>query len=178
MISGTITGDKEVSRRLRALPDGIRSRVVDSIGKLSYRLELKVVREKLKGQVLKVRTGTLWHSINSRLLTDKNAVVGVVSTNVGYGKAHEYGFSGPVTVKEHLRKIRTQGKMSLRSVKGHDMKVWTKKRGALTGGVATVAAHTRHVDLPERSFLRSALSDMRPEIMAELDRAIAEGVAR
>lgn len=173
-----IFGDKEVSRHFRAIPDGVRSRVIDAIGGLSYRLQLKVEREKLKGQVLKVRTGLLHRSINSRLLTDNNAVVGIVSTNVGYGKAHEYGFSGTVTVKEHLRKIRKQGRMSLRSVKGHEMKVWTKKRGALTGGVATVGAHTRHVDLPERSFLRSALADMQKEIVSGVEKAVADGIKR
>ena len=161
MIQGTVTGDKEVSRRLRALPDGIRSRVVDSIGRLTLRLQRKVMQEKLTGQVLKVRTGTLRRSIDQRLVTDQSAVSGIVSTNVGYGKAHEYGFQGPVTVKEHLR----LGKQAF----GKDLKypVW-----------ATVKAHTMNQNLPERSFLRSALADMRPEIMAELDRAIAEGVAR
>lgn len=176
--AGTVVGDKEIARRFRALPDGIRSRVVDSIGRLTLRLQRKVKREKLTGQVLRVRTEVLRGSIDQRVVTDSRVISGIVSTNVGYGKAHEYGFKGIVTVKEHLRKIRKQGRMSLRSVKGHEMKVWTKKRGALTGGVATVGAHTRHVDLPERSFLRSALAEMKPEILAELDKAIAEGVTR
>lgn len=161
MISGTITGDKEVSRRLRALPDGIRSRVVDSIGRLTLRLQRKVMQEKLTGQVLKVRTGTLRRSIDQRLVTDQAAVSGIVSTNVGYGKAHEYGHSGPVTVKEHLRLVKQAFGKTLKSP------VW-----------ATVKSHTMNQNLPERSFLRSALADMRPEIMAELDRAIAEGVRR
>lgn len=161
MITGTVTGDKEVSRRLRALPDGIRSRVVDSIGRLTLRLQRKVMQEKLTGQVLKVRTGTLRRSIDQRLLTDSNAVTGVVSTNVKYGKAHEYGSSGPVTVKEHLRLVKQAFGKTLK------YPVW-----------ATVKAHSMNQNLPERSFLRSALADMRPDIMAELDRAIAEGVAR
>lgn len=68
--AGTVVGDKEIARRFRALPDGIRSRVTESIGRLILKLQRKVMQEKLSGQVLKVRTGTLRRSIDQRLVTD------------------------------------------------------------------------------------------------------------
>lgn len=155
MISGYVIGDKEVARKLRALPDGVRSRVTDTVGRLTLRLWRSVKDEKLQGQVLKVRTGTLRRSIDQRLVTDSTSVAGVVSTNVGYGKAHEYGFNGTVTVKEHLRLVKKAW--------GKDLKhpVW-----------ATVKAHPVHMKLPERSFLRSALADMKPAIVRDIDAAV------
>lgn len=159
--AGTVVGDKEIARRFRALPDGIRSRVTESIGRLVLKLQRKVMQEKLSGQVLKVRTGTLRRSIDQRLVTDNGAVSGIVSTNVKYGKAHEYGNTETVTVKEHVRLVKQAWGKQLKHP------VW-----------ATVKSHAMRQNIKEHSFLRSALADMKPEILAELDKAVAEGVKR
>lgn len=159
MIDGYVVGDKEVARRFRALPDGVRSRVTDSIGRLILRLQRKVMQDKLTGQVLNVRTGTLRRSIDQRLVTDSDSVSGIVSTNVKYGKAHEYGSNKTVTVREHLRLVKKAWGKELKHP------VW-----------ATVKAHSMKQNLPERSFLRSALADMKPEIIADLNKAAAEGI--
>lgn len=159
MIDGYIIGDKEVARRFRALPDGIRSSITDSIGRLVLRLQRKVMQDKLSGQALKVRTGTLRRSIDQRLVTDSDSVSGIVSTNVKYGKAHEYGSNKTVTVREHLRLVKKAWGKELKHP------VW-----------ATVKAHSMKQNLPERSFLRSALADMKPEIIADLNKAAAEGI--
>lgn len=161
MISGYVIGDKEVARRLRAIPDGVRSRLTDSIGRLVLRLQRKVVQDKLSGQALKVRTGTLRRSIDQRMVSDGTAISGVVSTNVKYAKAHEYGSHEAVTVKEHLRLVKKAWGRELKSP------VW-----------ATVKAHTARQNMPERSFLRSALNDMQPEIIAGINQAVGEGVKR
>lgn len=171
-----IFGDKEVARRFRALPDGIRSNVTDSIGRLTLRLRKKIVVEKLSGrelvngragaknkslQVLNVRTGTLRRSVHDRLLTDNQAIAGVVSTNVKYGKAHEYGGVQTETVREHLRLVKEAFGKTLRSPV-----------------FATVKAHSRTVDLPERSFLRSSLAEMKDEIVSDVEKAVTNGVSR
>lgn len=177
--AGTVVGDKEIARRFRVLPDGIRSRVTESIGRLILKLQRKVKQEKLSGQVLKVRTDTLRRSIDQRLVTDNGAVTGVVSTNVKYGKLHEYGFEGTVqqNVKAHLRRSKAQMKQSIKAGKGKPTKYGKYGKG---NGEITVNAFTRtvHMKLPERSFLRSALDDMKHEILAELDKAVAEGIRR
>lgn len=173
-----IIGDKEVSRRLRALPDGIRSRVGDSIGRLTLALQRKIVSEKLSGmgvvknagggvsfkrnkslQVLNVRTGTLRRSIDQRMVLTSNTISGVVSTNVSYGKAHEYGGLQTQTVREHLRLVKQAFGKSLKSP------VWS-----------TVKGHSRTVDLPERSFLRSALAEMQEEIAEDVEKAVSGAV--
>lgn len=138
-----IFGDKEVARRFRALPDGIRSRITESIGRLVLKLQRKVMQEKLSGQVLKVRTGTLRRSIDQRLVTDNGAVTGVVSTNVKYGKVHEYGFEGSVqqSVKAHLRRSKEQMRLSIKAGKGKATKYgkYGKEHGATM--VHSIYAH-------------------------------------
>lgn len=158
---GYVVGDKEVARRFRSIPDGVRSRVTDTIGRIILRLQRKVMKDKLSGQVLRVRTGTLRRSIDQRMVTDGASVAGVVSTNVKYAKGHEYGAHGTVTVKEHLRLVKQAFGKPLKSP------VW-----------ATVRAHSAKQNLPARSFMRSALAEMRTEIIAELEKAAVEGAAR
>ena len=158
MITGQIIGDKEVARYFRALPDGIRSRVSDSIGRLTLALQRSVKMDKLSGQVLKVRTGTLRRSIDQRIVTDGTAISGIVSTNVEYAKKHEYGSQETVTVKEHLRLVKKAFGKELKSP------VW-----------ATVKTHSKKENMPERSFLRTALADMKETIIKALDKAVGEG---
>jgi len=171
-----IFGDKDVTRRFRAIPDGIRSRVGDSIGRLTLALQRKIVAEKLSGmevvkngksmlkrnkslQVLNVRTGTLRRSIDQRMVLTSATISGVVSTNVQYGKAHEYGGLQTQTVREHLRLVKQSFGKTLKSP------VWS-----------TVKGHSRRVDLPERSFLRSALAEMQDDIVADVEKAVADGI--
>lgn len=156
-----VFGDKEVSRRFRTLPEGVRSSVTDSITLLTARLKRKVGQEKLRGQVLKVRSGRLWRSVRGEVITDGNVVSGVVSTNVKYGRAHEYGGLQTETVREHLRKVKIAFGKRLKSPV-----------------FSTVRAHSRAVNFPERSFLRSALAEMQGEIVADLEKAVATGIAK
>ncbi len=159
MIKGWIVGDKETVARLDAMPRHVHDSLVRTMTRLLLRLEAKV-KMKLSGEVLKVRTGTLRRSVTSRLLDLLSAVWGIVGTNVKYAAAHEYGFHGTVTVKEHLRTIRT---------------AWGKE---LKNPVrVSVRSHSRKVDLPEKSFLRSALAEMDGQIRTELAEAVREGVS-
>jgi phage gpG-like protein len=137
------------------MPEAVESGMKASIGRLALRLQRKVRQDKLTGQVLKVRTGTLRRSIDQVVLSEPGAVIGIVSTNVKYGKAHEYGYKGPVNIKAHMRLIKQAWGKPLK------YPVWS-----------SVKAHTANVDLPERSFLRSALRDMAPEIKADIASAI------
>ena len=114
------------------------------MGRLVLKLQRRVRAEKLSGQVLKVRTGNLRRSIDTAMVESSNGVVGVVSTNTKYGRIHEYGFKGTMSVKAHMRTNKKSGK----SFK--------------------VRSFPRSVNLPERSFLRSALGDMTDEIKMEI----------
>lgn len=158
MINGYVVGDSEVVRRLRAVPVNVRGQVRDAIGRLVLRLQRKVMQQKLTGQVLRVRTGTLRRSIDQVVIADGNAIAGVVSTNVKYGRLHEFGFQGEQVVKAHLRTIK---------------QAWGRP---IAAKAVEVRAHARTVDYPARSFLRSSLREMRDEIRVDLDKAVAEGL--
>lgn len=168
-----MNGDSEL--RLSIDRAGAQAEAVarESIGRLTLRLQ-RQVKQKLSGEVLKVRTGRLRRSITNRVESAGGVVSGIVGTNVSYGKTHEFGFEGEISVKEHLRQIREHGRFSLKSVKGQELGIWQLKRGKLTGQTATVKAHTRRVKLPKRSFLRSALEELHSQgiATAEVQRAM------
>ena len=113
------------------------------------------MQNRLSGQVLNVRTGNLRRSIHQQVTSSGGLVVGEVNTNVRYGVAHEYGFTGTVNVKASMRQIRQAFGRPLKSPR-----------------YVQIRAHSRNVKLPERSFLRSALRDMKPGIEADLQKSI------
>jgi phage gpG-like protein len=125
----------------------LHARLVQVTKRLAIMLQRYVKESKLSGQVLNVRTSTLHRSINQRV--DEDKVIGYVGTNVPYGRIHEFGFHGTVTVREHLRRT-VKGKMAL------------------------VHQHPRNVDLPVRSFLRSALEDKRSFIIESYEKVARE----
>lgn len=161
MIEGYLTGDAEVVRKLDELGPNLRDELKQGIGRAVLKLQRRVRSEKLSGQVLKVRTGTLRRSIDQAVTESGNQVVGLVSTNVGYGRIHEYGFSGSVSVKQSLRLVK---KAFGRPIPAREV---------------MVRAHQRKVKLPERSFLRSALRDMDQagEIRGEIEAAIQKALS-
>lgn len=138
-----ITVDIRAEQFLASLAQ--RSRELDAamvrvITRLSIEVQSAVKTEKLSGQALSVRTGTLRRSINRVVVQQGNSVYAQVGTNVVYAAAHEYGFQGVVNVREYAR--RSDG--------------------------AKVRAHTRQMNTPERSFLRSTLRERASQIRAEV----------
>lgn len=184
MLKIEFIGGNEVAGKLKALEPKIYNSLLQTITKLSIELQANIKRDKLSGQVLKTRTGTLRRSINFRVDQSPNAIVGRVGIGKDaekYGVMHEFGFDGTVGVRAHLRRAKAQ--MSLakyRKVMNVDkegktfhVNVETKGSKARTGGgMINVRAHSRHVHFPERSFMRSALRDMQPEIIAAINKAV------
>ena len=152
MINGAVIGGTEVVQRFDAMPNRLRAEMRASIEKLSIRLTSKV-KDKLDGQVLKVRTGLLRRSITQAVIENGNTVSGITSTAVSYARAHEYGFNGVVSVRAHMRTIKQAFGRSINPV------------------TFQVSAHPMHMKLPERSFLRSSLREM------EASGAIRDGLA-
>lgn len=143
-----------------ALQSGMRR----AVERLSIIVQGGVKEGKLTGQVLHVRTGTLRRSINRKITEDSSGVYATVGTNVVYAAAHEYGFDGEVTVKAHTR--RAQQQMALKG----------KKRPGKSEGTINVREFTRHMHLPEKSFLRSELRDRTPQIQQDLRSAALEAI--
>jgi phage gpG-like protein len=150
MIIARIAGDIEVIKRFGGLPPSIREQLAivtrrEAIGFTRY-----VKEEKLSGQVLKNRTGTLRRKVNYQVTETPNEVAAAVGVKLAYAAAHEFGFEGQVSVREHLR--------------------------AAKAGTFNVRAHTRHMRLPQRSFLRSSLAELGPGIRQRLHAAVTKAI--
>jgi phage gpG-like protein len=147
LISGVVVGGDRAAARFNASQSALIDALRIGIGRACM-LVVKRTKEKLSDDVLHVRTGRLRRSIHADPVTVSGTQVqGIVGTNVEYAAIHEYGFSGVVSVRESLRT-------------------------SVLGNSFTVRAHTRNVHLPERSFLRSALTELQPQIRAEVESAV------
>lgn len=160
MLKMEFIGGDVLAAVLRSYGGKVQTAIVQSIGRSALRLQSEVMDNRLSGQVLNIRTGNLHRSIHQQVTSSGGLVVGEVNTNVRYGVAHEYGFTGTVNVKASMRQIRQAFGRPLKSLR-----------------YVQIRAHSRNVKLPERSFLRSALRDMKPEIEADLQKSI-EGALR
>lgn len=172
-IEGTVLGDREVIANLGRIEPAVRAELVKATGRITLKLMRQSVQNKLSGQVLKRRTGTLARSVTQspRTFEVGHTIVGTVGVTdisgpggrapVKYGRMHEYGFAGDVPVKEHLRMVKQAFGKALKSPVA-----------------STVKAHARKVNMPVRSFLRSALKDLVEAgvIDAEYTKAVAAGV--
>jgi phage gpG-like protein len=158
MITAKLMGDGALLSRLRALPGAINSALIRAITKLAIDLQDNVRQNKLSGTMLSVRSGSLKSSIDVRLDQKSTAIAATIFSDSGYARVHEYGFSGTVSVRESLRRI-------------------TEAFGRpISGTTVNVRAHSRKMELPERSFLRSALEDLAPSIRDEVEAALGDTI--
>ncbi|WP_063777015.1 MULTISPECIES: hypothetical protein [Burkholderia cepacia complex] len=156
-----VKGESQVIARIGRIVPNVRNALVQRVQRLVIALQVHVIADKLSGQVLNVRSGRLRRSVNQGVTSTDTTITGVVSTPVEYAPPNEYGFQGVVTVKEHLRQVTT---------------AWGKPLA--TPVTATVREHTMAMNLPERSFLRSALADQREEILRGIREGAAEGAQK
>jgi hypothetical protein len=160
VITAYLVGDAQLLERLRVLPDAIKSGLLHGITQLGIELQRHVQEDKLSGQVLRSRTESLRSSIGLQVDQSGGAVTASVFTDSRYAGVQEYGFTGTVSVRTSLRRIS--------EAFGRPIAEKT----------ISVRAYDRHMDLPERSFLRSALEDMAPAIGDEVEAALAEAVSQ
>lgn len=154
MISAELVGDKAALDRLHALPGAANAALARAIAKLGFTLQNYVQQNKLSGQALNVHTGTLKSSIEVAIEQGPTSVTATVFTDLGYGAAQEYGFSGTVNVGVSLRLIK--------EAFGRPIAVET----------ISVGAYSRRMNLPPHSFLRSALDDMAADINSGVEDAL------
>jgi len=160
VITAYLVGDEQLLERLRALPDAINSGLLRRITQLGIELQRDVQQDKLSGQVLRSRTGSLKSSIDLRVDQSGGAITASLFTDSRYAGVQECGFAGTVSVRASLRRIREAfGR-------------------PIAERAISVRAYDRRMDLPERSFLRSALEDMTPTIRDRVEAALAEAVSQ
>ena len=160
MIAAQLIGDEQALSWLRGIPDAAGSGLARAITKLGIQLQSNVRQDKLSGQVLSDRTGALQSSIDLQIEQSAGKIAATVFTDAEYARAQEYGFSSTVNVRASLRRIR--------EAFGRPIAEKT----------ISVRAYSRRMDLPERSFLRSALEDIAPQIQSEVEGALREAIAQ
>lgn len=147
IITSTVTGDDRVQARLLAMPGAVRSKLQEAILRSVIDLESYVRKEKLSGQLLKRRTGTLAASIQHKMVVTPDDITGIVGSRVNesaplkYAAIHEYGFSGQESVREYMRK-------------GHP-----------------VRAHIRNIVVPAKRYLRGSLDERAPQYVKWMQEA-------
>lgn len=132
-----------------------------------------VVKNRLRGQYLKRRTGTLIRSITASPPkkpivhegTEDSWVVDWFGTHLKYGAAHEHGFRGGVTVPGH-------------AVKAHKRKGYTTKKGVKVRGhsvrAGTRGTHRRRVNMRARYYLRDTMDANRGRVRLRIARALLQ----
>lgn len=153
MITAFLTGDTELIARLNAMPGRLQSGIARAVTKLALDLQRRT-QQKLSGPVLKVRTGLLRSSINYQVHQSSTEVTATVGTNVRYASYHEWGVP-------HSWVIRPRTARAL---------------AFEIGGQTIFAMRVTHPPLPERSFLRSSLREIEPQIKAELEHAVEQSI--
>lgn len=154
-----IIGEARVYAAFGNVAKGAAVRMRQTMETIGAVLESYVKRNKLSGDPLHRRSGTLSRSITHRTTTPDGAINAVVGTNIGYARAHEFGFSGTVTVRAHER-MQTM-------VFGHPMAPMQ----------VHVRSHPMRMNLPERSFLRSSLNETRERNIGRIRKTMQELIA-
>jgi phage gpG-like protein len=157
MLALQLDGLKEADARLTAYPAALTAALSAKAAELATALADMVKNDKLSGAVLNTRSGALRDSIAASVSTDADGVLASVGSegDVKYAAIQEYG-----------------GKTSAHEI----LPVKAEALAFVIGGAQVFARRVEHPGslIPERSYLRSSLDDMRDEIVAALADAATE----
>ncbi|SNB60129.1 Bacteriophage HK97-gp10, putative tail-component [Rhodoblastus acidophilus] len=161
MLQFSPEGVADLAAKLAALPDGLRAALAEKIDALAQDLLAQVVDVNLSGAVLNARSGALRNSIQLRN-QDQGASLGVAVVADGgapYAAIQEYG-----------------GKTAAHEIVPDKATVLA----FIAGGKQAFARRVHHPgsEIPERSYLRSALAEKSAEIKQALRQTLAEAAQR
>jgi hypothetical protein len=185
---------KAIVKRFETLPARFLQRSVAVLNQQLHLTSAHIQEQKLSERgpkTLGVVTNRLRSSVRVVPASIQgNIVEGAIGTNVRYAGVHEFGYSGPVTVKQHVRQTaerfaidngRTTVSRSVAGRLGLLTKKGTPRKGAAesrAGKQVTVKEHTRQVNFPERAMFRTGISERMPAIVQALSDAIVKEAAR
>jgi hypothetical protein len=153
MLDIKIVGDSAIVARLGALAPRVRARLEATMEKLGLDLHALVIGN-LSGAVLKRRTGRLAQGQNIRRVDSATEItrgVGFAPSSAPYGVIHEL-----TGARAHIIEARNARVLAFQ---GH-------------GGETVFRKRVHHPGLPVRSFLRSALREIAPEAIREIETAV------
>jgi hypothetical protein len=158
MIAADLSGAEKVQNRLREWPQTMRGSLAGRLRSLAHELKDLVTDNKLGGEVLHARTGTLRASVFAAVAESPGGVTLSLGSDVPYAAFQEFGFSGSEAVREHLRRITTAFGRPIR----------TGARDVL------VRAYTRRLAYPRHSFLSRTLRGQQTAMVEDLRQALAQ----
>jgi len=187
MIAAELIGSERVLSFMESLQAGTRDSMKRAVLRLAIMLQNYVKQNELTGQALHTRTGRLKGSITAKATDDGTTFAGIVGTNVVYARIHEMGGQ---TKAHDIFPIHGKALMFARAGFIGPRESMTTKGGRYAKGKAGAvsraigegsmqfarAVHHPGSKIPERSFLRSALGALGPEITAGLAAALKEAV--
>jgi len=140
--------DRNVQLRFSTMSKRVHDELLATIDKDRRILAEYVQSQKLSGQVLNVRSGRLRDSIESSVEDQGTRITGsaFASSDVPYARIHEYGGDIYPKIDKALRFV-IDGKVIF----------------------------AQHVRMPERSYLRSALRDMKARLIEDMKAAVRRG---
>ena len=157
MFALQLDGLEEADARLTAYPAALTAALSAKAAELAAALADMVKNNKLSGAVLNTLSGALRNSIAASVSADADSMVASVASegDVKYAAIQEYG-----------------GKTSAHEI----LPVKAEALAFVMGGAQLFARRVEHPGslIPERSYLRSSLDDMRGEIVAALAEAATE----
>jgi len=160
MLSISLQGDQALIAKIGRMPDSLYRAMKAKLLALALKLQRKIVTEKLSGQVLHKRTGALASSIDHKWISESknNLIIAVGSLkSVPYAAIHEFGG----TTRPHI----------IEPVKAEVL-------AFVAGGKQRFAKIVHHPGskIPERSYIRSSLEEMKDEIVEGIKEAGVEGI--
>jgi phage gpG-like protein len=161
MFAVELEGLDATNTQLDALPGALAAALAAKATELAAALADLVKTDKLAGGVLNARSGALQASIVADVAADGDGVRASVGSNgdIKYAAIQEFG-----------------GKTGAHEI----LPAKAQALAFLAGGVLRFARKVDHPGslIPERSYLRSSLDDMRDEILAALAGAAADSLER
>jgi hypothetical protein len=165
--------------------------LLSEMTRLMLLLQKKIVGEKLQGQVLAHRTGKLSRSIKAlKAFSDGERIVGVVEGAGGpawYGQVHEFGGKTSYLILPKYKKALaffpqgvsnvTGGRAILRGMKQtSNLKKRSSSISKFSGLGGVVVQAVRHPPLPQRSFMKTSLMEMRDQIVNDLQLVLVKAL--
>lgn len=162
----TVKGYDELLEKTKARQGDINNALSQAIKKLAVELQRNIIKNKLSGDPLHRRTGDLSRSVAWKV----EDLTATVSADTPYAAYQEYGFTGAVDVRAYVRRSRQQMRKAVYNKLGYETRP-SKAKSVGSGDIA-VSAHSRHIDYPAHSYLRSALTEMEGQIRSEMEQAV------
>jgi len=176
-----------VAARVEGFPARMMARMVEVLDLQNQETAGHVAVTKLSqrgSMTLGVVTNRLRPSVRPRPATLSGlTVVSSIGSNVKYAAAHEFGFSGTVTVRAHERRFAnvaggpTQFQGARKSISMRDaasLRQTKKKKVALDfrEGVSHVKQHSMKMDLPARAPIRRGIEERLPSYREAMSAAV------